>query len=145
MQRGREEAGDNTNNNEKIESHRCRRSLAGFFQLRMPHMGHRERKERAAAGLPPKGCMAVRVGQEGEEQRRVVVPVAHLSHPLFAEFLEEAKAEYGFSQPGAISIPCGVDHFRHVNDVIDRERGSAAVHHHHLPLRLLHFACCFGA
>ncbi|CAL9089287.1 unnamed protein product [Musa textilis] len=145
MQRGRHEPGDNSNNNEKIESHRCRRSLAGFFRLRMPHLGHRERKERAATGLPPEGCMAVRVGQEGEEQRRFVVPVAHLSHPLFAELLEEAKAEYGFSQPGAICIPCGVDHFRHVNDVIDRERGSAAVHHHHPTLRLLHFACCFGA
>ncbi|KAJ8513472.1 hypothetical protein OPV22_003906 [Ensete ventricosum] len=111
----------------------------------MRHLGQRERKKRAAAGLPPKGCMAVRVGQEGEEQRRFVVPIAHLSHPLFAEFLDEAAAEYGFSQPGAISIPCGVDYFRHVDDVIDRERAGSAVHHHHLPLRLLHFAGCFGA
>ncbi|RZR79993.1 hypothetical protein BHM03_00005886 [Ensete ventricosum] len=145
MQRGREQAGDNTNNNEKIENRRCRRSPAGFLHLRMPHLGQRERKKRAAAGLPPKGCMAVRVGQEGEEQRRFVVPIAHLSHPLFAELLDEAAAEYGFSQPGAISIPCGVDYFRHVNDVIDRERAGSAVHHHHLPLRLLHFAGCFGA
>ncbi|WOK98998.1 auxin-responsive protein SAUR32-like [Canna indica] len=126
----------------------------------MPHLRqHHERKEKEAdaATPPPKGCMAVRVGQEGEEQRRFVVPVAYLSHPLFAELLEEAAEEYGFSQRGAIAIPCGVQHFRHVQDVIDRERGSGAVggllhhrnhhhqhgqqSHHHFP----HLAGCFGA
>ncbi|CAL9077861.1 unnamed protein product, partial [Musa acuminata var. zebrina] len=91
------------------------------------------RYEKAAteAGAPPRGCMAVRVGPEGEEQQRFVVPVAHLSHPLFTELLDEAAAEYGFNQAGPIAIPCGIEHFRRVQDAIDREIGGGAGHHHH--------------
>ncbi|RWW20725.1 hypothetical protein GW17_00015134 [Ensete ventricosum] len=91
------------------------------FQLHMPHLGHDKEK----AGMPPKGCMVMWVGQEGEEQLRFVVPVVYLNHPLFAKLLEEAEKEYGFDQKGAIVIPCGVDHFRHVQDLIDREGGVA--------------------
>ncbi|URE04917.1 hypothetical protein MUK42_20307 [Musa troglodytarum] len=81
--------------------------------------------------------MAVRVGQEGEELRQFVVPVAYLDHPLFAELLDMAAQEYGFNQKGPIAIPCGVDHFRHVSDVIHSDQGAAAGH------RLRHFAACF--
>lgn len=91
------------------------------FQLHMPHLGHDKEK----AGMPPKGCMVMWVGQEGEEQQRFVVPVVYLNHPLFAKLLEEAEKEYGFDQKGAIVIPCGVDHFRHVQDLIDGEGGAA--------------------
>ncbi|CAL9044788.1 unnamed protein product, partial [Musa banksii] len=101
----------------------------------MPRLG--AAKVKAAAEMPPKGCMAVRVGQEGEEQRRFVVPVAYLDHPLFAELLDTAAQEYGFNQKGPIAIPCGVDHFRHVSDVIHSDQGAAAGHHRH---RLRHFA-----
>ncbi|URD95212.1 Auxin responsive protein [Musa troglodytarum] len=124
-----------------------------FLQLGMAH--HHERKEKAGTGAPPTGCMAVRVGPEGEEQQRLVVPVAHLSHPLFAELLDEAAAEYGFSQAGPIAIPCGIEHFRRVQDAIDREIGGGAGHHqhhnhhhhhhHHHHYHLPHFAGCFGA
>ncbi|URD99274.1 Auxin responsive protein [Musa troglodytarum] len=123
----------------------------------MPHLGHDKEK----AGMPPKGCMVMWVGQEGEEQERFVVPVVYLNHPLFAKLLEDAEKEYGFDQKGAIVIPCGVDHFRHVQDLIDREGGAAACaaaaaggghrhgdHHHHRQHghhHLPHFAACFGA
>ncbi|CAL9160531.1 unnamed protein product [Musa hybrid cultivar] len=106
----------------------------------MPRLG--AAKVKAAAEMPPKGCMAVRVGQEGEEQLRFVVPVAYLDHPLFAELLDTAAQEYGFNHKGPIAIPCGVDHFRHVSDVIHSDQGGAASHHRH---RLRHFAACFGA
>jgi SAUR family protein len=77
----------------------------------------------------PKGCVTVRVGAEGEEQRRFAVPLGHLSHPLFAALLEEAEREYGFRQQGAIAIPCRVDRFVHVEQLIDRDLGD---HHMHL-------------
>ncbi|RRT56208.1 hypothetical protein B296_00007510 [Ensete ventricosum] len=120
-----------------------RRSMS-FPQLGMAH--HHEKKEKA--GAPPRGCMAVRVGPEGQEQQRLLVPVAHLSHPLFAELLDEAAAEYGFSQAGPIAIPCGIEHFRRVQDAIDHEIGGGAGnhhHHHHHHHHLPHFAGCFGA
>ncbi|KAG1354519.1 auxin-responsive protein SAUR32-like [Cocos nucifera] len=95
-----------------------------------------------------KGWMGIRVGQEGEEQQRFVVPVGYLKHPLFVGLLEQAEKEYGFQQTGAITIPCGVDHFRHVQVIIDRDTATAAYHrrrHHHHHHHLPHFAGCFRA
>ncbi|KAG8074625.1 hypothetical protein GUJ93_ZPchr0006g42453 [Zizania palustris] len=76
--------------------------------------------------MPPKGCMAVRVvgpggGAEGE---RFVVPVGYLKHPLFVGLLKEAEEEFGFEQKGAITIPCGVDHFRRVQGIIHHQKNS---------------------
>ncbi|MQL84734.1 hypothetical protein Taro_017245 [Colocasia esculenta] len=97
----------------------------------------------------PKGCLAVMVGQEEEEQQRFVVPVAYLSHPLFMQLLKEAENEYGFEHKGAIALPCHVAEFRCVQGLIDRElhhssshHGGAAHgrhHHHH------HLVACFRA
>ncbi|KAJ3690691.1 hypothetical protein LUZ61_019855 [Rhynchospora tenuis] len=92
------------------------------------NMGKRE-----ATGAPPKGWMAIRVGAEGEEQRRFLVPVMYLNHPLFLGLLKEAEEEYGFNQKGAITIPCHVEHFCRVQDIIERDRSSTILgsHHHH--------------
>ena len=63
----------------------------------------------------PKGYLAVYVGQkDGEEFRRVVVPVVYFNHPLFGELLREAKEEFGYHHPGGITIPCPVTEFERV-------------------------------
>ncbi|PKA46497.1 Indole-3-acetic acid-induced protein ARG7 [Apostasia shenzhenica] len=91
------------------------------------------------AGVPPKGCVAIRVGGEGEEPQRFVVPVEYVNHPLFARLLEEAEKEYGFEQKGAITIPCHVEDFRHVRGIIDRDSSAAGHGHgHHV-----HLSGCF--
>ena len=106
--------------------------------------------------MPPKGCMAVRVvgpGGEEEEEERFVVPVGYLKHPLFVALLKAAEEEYGFEQKGAITIPCGVDHFRRVQGIIHHQKhnhhhisGGAAGHHaHHNNHHHFHIAGCFRA
>ncbi|KAK8476183.1 hypothetical protein V6N13_046789 [Hibiscus sabdariffa] len=47
----------------------------------------------------PKRCVAVMVGQ-GEEQRRFVIPVVYINHPLFMQLLKVTEEEYGFDQKG---------------------------------------------
>lgn len=120
-----------------------------------------------SASMPPKGCMAVRVvgpaggkgGREEEEEERFVVPVGYLKHPLFVALLKAAEEEYGFEQKGAITIPCGVDHFRHVQGIIHHQRhhhnhhvsggsGSGSGgggHHGHHSSNHFHIAGCFRA
>ena len=108
--------------------------------------------------MPPKGCMAVRVVGPGggEEEERFVVPVGYLKHPLFVALLKAAEDEYGFEQKGAITIPCGVDHFRHVQGIIQHQKhhqhissgfvsGDGGHHGHHNNHHHFHIAGCFRA
>lgn len=74
----------------------------------------------------PKGCVAMYVGTEGEEQQRFVIPVVYVNHPLFEKLLKEAEEEYGFEQKGTITIPCHVSDFQYVQGQINEER-----HHSH--------------
>ncbi|CAD6338302.1 unnamed protein product [Miscanthus lutarioriparius] len=115
----------------------------------------------SSASMPPKGCMAVRVvgpaggggREEEEEEERFVVPVGYLKHPLFVALLKAAEEEYGFEQKGAITIPCGVDHFRRVQGIIHHQRqhhnhhgsGGGAHHGHHSSNHHFHIAGCFRA
>jgi len=99
--------------------------------------------------------MAVRVVGPGggEEEERFVVPVGYLKHPLFVALLKAAEDEYGFEQKGAITIPCGVDHFRRVQGIIHHQKhnhhhisgGSAGHHAHHHHHHHFHIAGCFRA
>jgi SAUR family protein len=117
-------------------------------------MPHRE------MAVAPKGCVTVRVGAEGEEQRRFAVPLGHLSHPLFLALLDEAEREYGFRHQGAVAIPCPVDRFVHVEHQIDRDLGdrrhghlidldncgaTAGGHSHSGLLHVPRFVGCFHA
>ncbi|XP_072994635.1 auxin-responsive protein SAUR32 [Typha latifolia] len=113
--------------------------------LQLLHMGRKEEVR-----VPPKGCMAIRVGTEGEEQKRFVVPVMYLNHPLFLNLLKEAEEEYGFDHKGAITIPCHVEHFRHIQGIIERENATAGGygghhHDHHHHDHHFHLAGCFRA
>ncbi|XP_020112587.1 auxin-responsive protein SAUR32-like, partial [Ananas comosus] len=91
-------------------------------------MGSRHRRRHSPAPAPPsaarRGWVAIRVGAEGEERRRFVVPVGFVNHPLFAGLLREAEEEFGFQHDGALTLPCRLDHFRRVHAAI----------HRHLPL-----------
>ncbi|CAM8959208.1 unnamed protein product [Rhodiola kirilowii] len=116
---------------EKVHHHHHhQRHLGLSFYNRHGHDDQMKRNE------IPKGCVTVLVGQ-GEDQERVVVPVVHVNHPLFAELLKEAEEEYGFDQKGPISIPCQVEEFRSVQGLIHKD--TSLLHHHH------HHAWCFGA
>ncbi|MQM17316.1 hypothetical protein Taro_050287 [Colocasia esculenta] len=90
---------------------------------------HHERE--AHEPRPPKGCLAVMVGEEGEEPQRFVVPVGHLSHPLFQQLLRRAEDEHGFQHQGPITIPCPATEFRSVLQGVVHHDGR---HHRHFHL-----------
>ncbi|KAL9240570.1 hypothetical protein vseg_014772 [Gypsophila vaccaria] len=83
-------------------------------------------------GVVPKGCMAILVGREGEEElQRFIIPIVYVKHPLFMKLLKEAEDEYGFKHSGPITIPCHVAEFQHVQGLIDQEHHQHHHHHHH--------------
>ncbi|XP_020576315.1 auxin-induced protein X10A-like [Phalaenopsis equestris] len=51
----------------------------------------------------PAGHVVVCVGSSS---RRFVMKATHLNHPAFLSILRQAEEEYGFSQPGPLSLPC---------------------------------------
>ncbi|CAL9245459.1 unnamed protein product [Arabidopsis halleri] len=89
----------------------------------------------------PKGCLAIKVGSKEEEKQRFVVPVFYFNHPLFMQLLREAEEEYGFEQKGTITIPCHVEVFRYVQDMINRERSVNYHNNHHDHLGLILWSC----
>ncbi|XP_021280796.1 LOW QUALITY PROTEIN: auxin-responsive protein SAUR32-like [Herrania umbratica] len=99
------------------------------FHLHLPHLHHHHHHGKKAAKDVPKGCLAIKVGSQGEEQQRFVVPSYTLT-PLSLQLLKEAEEEYGFDQKGTITIPCHVEEFRNVRGLIDREKSLD--HHHHV-------------
>lgn len=72
----------------------------------------------------PKGHMAIYVGQKDGDFHRVLVPVFYFNHPLFGELLREAEEEYGFNQPGGITIPCRFAEFERVQTRIAAGTGG---------------------
>ncbi|MBA0877788.1 hypothetical protein Goshw_022875 [Gossypium schwendimanii] len=59
----------------------------------------------------PKGHFAVYVGDE-EKNKRLVVPISYLKHPLFQALLNQAEQEFGFDHPlGGFMVPCAEDEF----------------------------------
>ncbi|KAK8500417.1 hypothetical protein V6N13_028112 [Hibiscus sabdariffa] len=106
------------------------KSLRNFY-LQLPHHHHGHGHGKTQARDVPKGYLAIKVGSQGEEQQRFVVPVMYFNHPLFMQLLKEAEEEYGFDQKGTIVIPCHVAEFRNVRGLIDREMSLLHHHHHH--------------
>lgn len=108
---------------------------SGNRNLHLPQLHHRHNHGHGHPGNygkqqirdVPKGCLAIKVGEIGQEQHRFVVPVMYFNHPLFMRLLKGAEEEYGFDQKGTIIIPCHVEEFRHVQDIIDEE----ATHRQH--------------
>ncbi|KAH9287863.1 hypothetical protein KI387_031980, partial [Taxus chinensis] len=63
----------------------------------------------------PAGHLPVYVGLK--QQKRFVVRVRDVNHPLFGELLDKAEEEYGFNPSGRLTIPCDEFHFRNVLSV----------------------------
>ncbi|CAA6655924.1 unnamed protein product [Spirodela intermedia] len=63
--------------------------------------GRRSSQQRADV---PKGHFAIYVGNE---EKRFVVPISYLKHPLFQNLLQMAEEEFGLDQPmGGLRLPC---------------------------------------
>ncbi|KAH9780302.1 auxin-responsive protein saur32-like [Citrus sinensis] len=111
------------------------------FHLHLPHIHFHHHGKKEEMRNIPKGCLAILVGQEGEEQQKFVIPVIYINHPLFMQLLKEAEEEYGFDQKGPITLPCHVEEFRTVQGMIDKDRSLLHHHHHHHH----HHVWCFRA
>lgn len=83
---------------------RAARSICGCGGGGKPNSGYIQLGGEAVA--PPKGHLAVYVGEKESSICRVVVPVLYFNHPLFGSLLREAEKVYGFDHPGGIQIPC---------------------------------------
>ncbi|KAH6771811.1 hypothetical protein C2S52_005467 [Perilla frutescens var. hirtella] len=73
---------------------------------------------------PPKGHLAVYVGEKEDSVCRVVVPVLYFNHPLFGSLLQEAEKVYGFDHPGGIQIPCPISELERVQMKIAAASGG---------------------
>lgn len=49
------------------------------------------------------------IATQGWKQERFVVELGYLDDPGFVKLLKQAEEEFGFSQAGALAIPCDPD------------------------------------
>uniref|UniRef100_A0ACD5ZBF6 Uncharacterized protein n=1 Tax=Avena sativa TaxID=4498 RepID=A0ACD5ZBF6_AVESA len=91
-------------------------------------------------GKVKKGWLAVRVGGD-EDQRRFLIPIAYLYHPLFRRLLEAARDAYGYHSSGPLRLPCSVDEFLRLRALLERDTSSSA----HSSSHRVHLAPCTRA
>ncbi|KAK8588101.1 hypothetical protein V6N12_022558 [Hibiscus sabdariffa] len=117
-----------------------------FFLVKLLERWEMERKVLGALiytnikrGLCRKGVLPSRWDQKERSSRDLwcPVPVVYLNHPFFMQLLKAAEEDYGFDQKGTITIPCLVQQFRDVRNLIDRDK--SLLHHH----RRHHHVGCF--
>ncbi|XVE61672.1 hypothetical protein DITRI_Ditri06bG0058800 [Diplodiscus trichospermus] len=46
---------------------------------------------------------------QGQERKRFVIKLLYLNNPEFLKLLNRAEEEFGFSQEGALELPCRPD------------------------------------
>jgi SAUR family protein len=80
-------------------------------------------------GKVKKGWLAVRVDDD-EDQRRFVIPIAHLYHPLIRRLLEAARDMYGYGSSGPLRLPCSADEFLRLRVLVERDTHSSATSNH---------------
>ncbi|XP_071738868.1 auxin-induced protein 15A-like [Rutidosis leptorrhynchoides] len=95
------------NNRVLLSSADCDKCWQWAFRWASSFM-HEKRKESFIPNDVPKGHLVVYVG---ENQRRFVIKVKLLKHPLFSALLDEARDEYGFTNDSRFYIPCNEDTF----------------------------------
>jgi SAUR family protein len=78
-------------------------------------------------GKVKKGWLAVRVD---EDQRRFVIPIVYLYHPLFRRLLEAARDTYGYHSSGPLQLPCSVDDFLRLRALVERDTHSSSSSSH---------------
>ncbi|XP_068661906.1 protein SMALL AUXIN UP-REGULATED RNA 12-like [Aristolochia californica] len=69
----------------------------------------------------PEGFFAVCVG---EERKRYVIPLNYLKLQAFVALLSRAEEEFGFSNSGAIRLPCDTVFFEHLLWLVSRQDPS---------------------
>lgn len=74
---------------------------------------------------PSAGTLAVYIGPE---RHRFIIPTRFVNLPVFSSLLNKAEEEFGFQTTGGLMIPCDVNFFRWLLNVLNRnENGSFAM------------------
>ncbi|KAG2279816.1 auxin-responsive protein SAUR21-like [Brassica napus] len=93
------------------------RSLLGAKKILGLYTAGASTSKRAASVAPPKGFLAVYVGES--QKTRYLVPISYLSQPSFQALLSKSEEEFGFDHPmGGLTIPCPEDTFINVTSRI---------------------------
>ncbi|RRT49086.1 hypothetical protein B296_00040554 [Ensete ventricosum] len=70
----------------------------------------------------PRGHVPVLVGEDDGPVQRFVVNVRLFRDPRMAALLDLGAQQFGHHQQGVLRIPCDVDRFRRIIDVISKTR-----------------------
>ncbi|WVZ05744.1 auxin-responsive protein SAUR71-like [Vigna radiata var. radiata] len=54
------------------------------------------------------------IATQGWKPERFFIELGYLDHPDFVKLLEQAEEEFGFSQVGALAIPCQPDELKRI-------------------------------
>ncbi|KAL8552968.1 hypothetical protein ACS0TY_001585 [Phlomoides rotata] len=97
----------------------------------VPKLQKFQRNERSEGGVVDKGHFAIYTADD----RRFVVPLTYLNHPVFRQLLKMSEEEYGLPSDGPIVLPCD---FIFMDFVICLIRQGRAAHLYEALLKLNH-------
>ncbi|XP_061345737.1 auxin-responsive protein SAUR32-like [Gastrolobium bilobum] len=84
----------------------------GSFGVLLPMMRKLHTTFSRQKGVKP-GHFVV-ITTQGWKPERFFIELGYLDHPDFVKLLKQAEEEFGFSQMGALSIPCEPDDLKRI-------------------------------
>ncbi|KAK1434826.1 hypothetical protein QVD17_00580 [Tagetes erecta] len=72
--------------------------------------------------IPSAGSLAVYVGPE---RHRFIIPTRLVNLPVFSSLLNKAEEEFGFQTSGGLIIPCDVNFFQWLLNVLNRNQNGS--------------------
>lgn len=79
-------------------------------------------RDECVEGKVPRGHVPVLVGEDDGPVQRFVVNVRLFRDPCMAALLDLSAQQLGHHQQGVLRIPCDVDRFRRIIDMISKTR-----------------------
>lgn len=73
-------------------------------------------------GSPSKGYVPILVGIDGEDMKRLWIPIKLINHPYIVSLLDDSVLAFGHNEQGLLRVSCDAEGFKKMVKSIKRRK-----------------------